>query len=233
MLKLLEGVHRFQQREFGRYREVFRRLSREGQKPHTLFITCADSRVVAELITQSKPGDLFVIKNIGNIVPPADADTGYNSTGAGIEFAVDVLGVTDIVVCGHSQCGAIAALMQRQPAGADMRHLQKWITLAHPVRDTIERNYSHLTAEPERIRAAEEENVLFSIDQLHTYPSVAKKLQEGSLRLHAWFFKIDTAELFGYDPEHRQFQLITHDTAIMTAPGTSAQTPQLPLKLPL
>jgi len=88
MQKLLEGVHRFQQREFGRYREVFRRLSREGQKPHTLFITCADSRVVAELITQSKPGDLFVIKNIGNIVPPAEADTGYNSTGAGIEFAV-------------------------------------------------------------------------------------------------------------------------------------------------
>ena len=74
MQQLLEGVHRFQQREFGRYKEVFRRLSREGQKPHTLFITCADSRVVAELITQSKPGDLFVIKNIGNIVPPADVN---------------------------------------------------------------------------------------------------------------------------------------------------------------
>src|SRR3954470_6414719 len=232
MLKLLEGVHRFQQREFGRYREVFRRLSREGQKPHTLFITCADSRVVAELITQSKPGDLFVIKNVGNIVPPADFDAGFNSTGAGIEFAVETLGVSDIVVCGHSQCGAITALMNPEPA-AGLKHLQKWITIAQPVRETIERNYSHLTTGPERIRAAEEENVLFAIDQLHTYPAVAKKLQEGSLRLHAWFFKIDTAELFGYDPENRQFQLVTHDTAIMTAPNATAQTPQLPLKLPL
>src|SRR3982751_3913509 len=105
MQRLLEGVHRFQKREFGKYKEVFRRLSREGQNPHTLFITCADSRVVAELITQSKPGDLFVIKNIGNIVPPADVYAGWNSTGAGIEFAVDILGVTDVVVCGHSQCG--------------------------------------------------------------------------------------------------------------------------------
>jgi carbonic anhydrase len=231
MLKLLEGVHRFQQREFGRYREVFRRLSREGQKPHTLFITCADSRVVAELITQSKPGDLFVIKNIGNIVPPAEEDTGYNSTGAGIEFAVEVLGVTDIVVCGHSQCGAIAALMHPQLPSGDLKHLQKWITLAQPVRETIERNYRHLTTEAECIRAAEEENVLFSIDQLHAYPAVARKLQEGSLRLHAWFFKIDTAELFGYDPEHRQFQLITTDTVHMPANGAPQPTPQLPLKL--
>src|ERR1051325_3818063 len=107
MQKLLEGVHRFQQREFGRYREVFRRLSREGQKPHTLFITCSDSRVVAELITQSKAGDLFVIKNIGNIAPPAAPEGSWNAAGGGIEFAVDVLGVSDIIVCGHSQCGAI------------------------------------------------------------------------------------------------------------------------------
>src|SRR5687768_6777945 len=134
MLKLLHGVHKFRSAEFGRYKEVFRRLSREGQKPHTLFITCADSRVVAELITQSKPGDLFVIKNVGNIVPPANIDTGFNSTGAGIEFAVESLGVTDIVVCGHSQCGAIAALMEPQQRPKDLKHLSNWISLAQPVR---------------------------------------------------------------------------------------------------
>jgi carbonic anhydrase len=227
MQKLLEGVHRFQQREFGRYKEVFRRLSREGQKPHTLFITCADSRVVAELITQSKPGDLFVIKNIGNIVPPADIDTGFNSTGAGIEFAVENLGVSDVVVCGHSQCGAISALMNPPHVPEDLNHLRNWISLAQPVRETIERNYSHLQSPTERIRAAEEENVLFSIDQLHSYPCVAKKLQEGALRLHAWFFKIDTAELFGYEPEHRQFQLITEGPH---APIPPQSNPQLPLR---
>jgi carbonic anhydrase len=232
MQKLLEGVHRFQQREFGKYKEVFRRLSRDGQKPHTLFITCADSRVVAELITQSKPGDIFVIKNIGNIVPPAADDIGWNSTGAGIEFAVDILGVSDVVVCGHSQCGAISALMKPEAAPEELKLLRKWISLAAPVRETIERNYHHLDSEAARIRAAEEENVLFSIDQLHAYSSVARRLQEGSLRLHAWFFKIDTAELFGYDPENRQFQLITqhHDGSGIQGP-TPPNAPQLPLKL--
>lgn len=229
MQKLFEGVHRFQQREFGKYKEVFRRLSREGQKPHTLFITCADSRVVAELITQSKPGDLFVIKNIGNIVPPADVEFGWNSTGAGIEFAVEVLGVTDVVVCGHSQCGAISALMNSNQVSEELKLLKNWISLARPVRETIERNYNNLQTDAERLRAAEEENVLFSIEQLHAYPCIAKKLQEGSLRLHAWFFKIDTAELFGYDPELRQFNLITESqqTASQT-PGTPNS--QLPLR---
>src|SRR5437764_13347853 len=111
MQTLLEGVHRFREDEFGKFKQMFRRLSRQGQKPHTLFITCADSRVLAELITQSNPGDLFVIKNVGNIVPPADGGGEYNSTAAGIEFAVEILGVSDIVVCGHSHCVAIDALM--------------------------------------------------------------------------------------------------------------------------
>jgi carbonic anhydrase len=208
MQQLLDGVHRFHQQEFGKYRSIFRRLSREGQKPHTLFITCADSRVVAELITQSKPGDLFVIKNIGNIVPPPDPDS-CSSTGAGIEFAVEALGVSDIVVCGHSQCGAIAALMDTNPVPSELKHLRNWISLAEPVRRLIERDYKDLNNPAARIRAAEEENVLFSTEQLKAYPPVAKRLADGSLRLHAWFFKIDTAELFAFDPEHRQFQPIT------------------------
>ena len=91
MQQLLDGVHKFRREEFGRYRELFQRLSREGQNPHTLFITCADSRVLAELITQSKPGDLFVVKNVGNIVPPADTTGSTNSTAAAIEFAIEIL----------------------------------------------------------------------------------------------------------------------------------------------
>src|SRR5207253_4811127 len=107
MQRLIEGVHKFRREEFGRYRELFARLSREGQKPHTLFITCSDSRVLAELITQSKPGDLFVVKNIGNIVPPASVMGSSNSTAAALEFAIETLEISDIVVCGHSDCGAM------------------------------------------------------------------------------------------------------------------------------
>src|SRR5436190_6706411 len=166
MQQLLEGVHRFRGGEFGKYQAMFRRLSRHGQKPHTLFITCADSRVLAELITQSNPGDLFVVKNIGNIVPPPDPAGGCSSTGAAIEFAVGILGVSDIVVCGHSQCGAIAALMQPDDGAARLAHLRNWVSLMRPVRELIERNYNHLKTDEARLRAAEEENVLFSIERL-------------------------------------------------------------------
>ncbi len=205
MQRLIEGVHRFRTEEFGNYQKLFRKLSQEGQSPHTLFITCSDSRVLAELITHSQPGDLFVVKNVGNIVPPASAAGDTNSTAAAIEFAVENLRVSDIVVCGHSQCGAIAALLDPQPVSDLTPHLRDWLKLAAPVRETLTKNYAHLTEAGARQNAAAEENVLFALDNLHSYPCVQERLMDGSLRLHGWFFKIATAELFAYDPEARQF----------------------------
>ncbi|MEW6157710.1 MAG: carbonic anhydrase [Verrucomicrobiota bacterium] len=204
MQRLIDGVHRFRTEEFGRYRALFRRLSREGQKPHTLFITCSDSRVLAELITQSQPGDLFVVKNVGNIVPPANVTGATNSTAAAIEFSVQVLRVNDIVVCGHSQCGAMEAVLRGFNADS-APNLGRWLELAEPVRRLVEKDYGHLKTDAERLRALEEENVLFSLENLHTYPSVRERLADGSLHLHGWFFKIATAELFAYDPETKQF----------------------------
>lgn len=205
MQRLIEGVHKFRTEEFGRYKRLFKRLSRDGQKPHTLFITCSDSRVLAELITQSQPGDLFVVKNVGNIVPPVTVVGETNSTAAAVEFAVDVLQVSDIVVCGHSQCGAMHALLNDPPRGENLSHLQQWLEVAAPVRDVIERQYTHLTDPVLREAAAAEENVLFALENLSTYPSVLARLGSGELRLHAWFFKIDTADLFAYDPDAKQF----------------------------
>src|SRR5664279_6468588 len=127
MQRLIEGVHRFHKEEFGRYSALFRKLSKEGQNPHTLFITCSDSRVLAELITQSKPGDLFVVKNVGNIVPPANVRGDTNSTAAAIEFAVETLRVSDIVICGHSQCGAISALLSEKTVSPNTPHLRNWL----------------------------------------------------------------------------------------------------------
>lgn len=208
MQRLIEGVHKFRKDEFGNYRKLFRKLSQQGQNPHTLFITCSDSRVLAELITQSKPGDLFVVKNVGNIVPPASAVGSTNSTAAAIEFAVEVLRVSDIVICGHSQCGAISALLGQSPVGETMPHLREWLEVAAPVREVVERQYRHLEAGEARSNAAAEENVLFALDNLRSYQCVQERLADESLRLHGWFFKIATAELFAYDPESRQFQPI-------------------------
>jgi carbonic anhydrase len=205
MQRLIEGVHKFRSGEFGNYRKLFRKLSQEGQNPHTLFITCSDSRVLAELITQSQPGDLFVVKNIGNIVPTAAARGDTNSTAAAIEFAVENLHVSDIVICGHSQCGAMAALLAEQPANPATPHLHDWLKLAAPVRDTLKKNYGHLNDTRARETAAAQENVLFGLDNLHSYSCVQERLMNGALRLHGWFFKIATAELFAYDPETRQF----------------------------
>ena len=144
MQRLIEGVHKFQHDEFGNYRKLFRKLSQEGQNPHTLFITCSDSRVLAELITQSKPGDLFVVKNVGNIVPPANVRGDTNSTAAAIEFAVETLRVSDIVICGHSQCGAITAMLGKKPVSNSMPHLRDWLNLAAPVLETLKKDYAHL-----------------------------------------------------------------------------------------
>ena len=213
MQKLIAGVHKFQAQEFGRYRELFRKLSREGQNPHTLFITCSDSRVLAELITQSQPGDLFVVKNVGNIVPPASVTGSTNSTAAAIEFAVEVLQVADIVVCGHSQCGAMDALMKPGPPPASMPNLDEWLRVAQPVRQIIQRQYQHLTHDTERATAAAEENVLFALENLHSYPAVQRRLADGSLHLHGWFFKIASAELFAFDPELNQFVPLVREPA--------------------
>lgn len=208
MEKLIAGIHKFQQDELGRYQELFHRLSREGQNPHTLFITCSDSRVLAELITQSQPGDLFVVKNVGNIVPPANVSGSTNSTAAAIEFAVQTLGVSDVVVCGHSLCGAMAALLGGLPEKESMPHLREWLEIASPVRKLIDRDYRHLSDPEARMTAAGEENVLFALENLHTYPIVTSRLAAGTLRLHGWFFKIATAEMFAYDPLSQQFQAI-------------------------
>jgi len=205
MQKLIEGARKFRAGEFGRYSELFHKLSRDGQNPHTLFITCSDSRVLAELITQSKPGDLFVVKNVGNIVPRADVTGSTNSTAAAIEFAVAELKVRDIVVCGHSQCGAMDALLQPRPASPILPHLEEWLRIADPVKKIVLNEYRHLTTDAERSTAAAEENVLFALENLHSYPVVQQRLVSGALFLHGWFFKIATAELFAYDPEANQF----------------------------
>jgi carbonic anhydrase len=205
MKDLIKGVHRFRNDEFGNYRSLFQRLSKQGQNPHTLFITCSDSRVLAELITQSKPGDLFVVKNIGNIVPPSGVTGSTNSTAAAIEFAVENLRVSDVVICGHSQCGAMTALMSESPVNDRMPHLREWLTLANPVREIMRTQYTHIEDAQHRVDLAAGENVLFALENLQSYYCVQDRLADGTLRLHGWFFEIATAQLLAYDPDTRQF----------------------------
>ncbi|MCU0772277.1 MAG: carbonic anhydrase [Verrucomicrobia bacterium] len=207
MHRLIQGVHQFQTHEFRSYSSLFRRLAREGQNPHTLFITCADSRVLAELITGSRPGDLFVVKNVGNIVPPASV-AGPNSTAAAVEFAIDSLGVSDIVLCGHTQCGAVSALVGGIPHADHQPHLAEWLEQLRTVYDAVVRNYPDLVDPSDLETVMAEENVLFGLENLKTYGAVRRALDGQRVRLHGWMFKIRTAKLFAYNPESGQFEPI-------------------------
>ena len=200
MQKLLTGIHAFQANLFSRQREFFERLA-DGQSPESLFITCSDSRINPNLITQTEPGDLFILRNAGNIVPPYGAANG--GEGATIEFAVSHLGVRDLIICGHSHCGAVKGLLNPSSV-EDMPAVASWLKHAEATRRIISENYADREG-PQLLTTAIEENVLVQLENLRTHPAVAAKLAAGKLKLHGWVYKIETGEVFAFDPEQGQF----------------------------
>lgn len=204
MQKLIAGLHRFQSEVFASQRALFDRLA-VGQNPEALFITCSDSRISPNLITQTNPGDLFILRNAGNIVPPYT----HNSAGeaATIEYAVVALNVRDIIVCGHTKCGAVQGLLNPEALKA-MPAVERWLQHAESTARIIQENYAHLEGEP-RVVAAVEENVLVQLENLKTHPSVAARIAAGKLNLHAWVYKIETGQVFYFNHEEHEFQLLT------------------------
>lgn len=194
--QLLEGLRRFQREIFPAYRTEFQRLVAEGQKPGTLFLGCADSRVVPGLLTDTGPGELFVLRNVGNLVPPFEPDFGYHGTSAGIEFATLALGVRDIVVCGHSDCGAIRALYQ--PPDASTPHINAWLELARPAK--VDEPPS-----PAVLHRTEQRSVAVQLGRLLGYPMVRERLERGELFLHGWYYDIAGGTVLTLDLEAGRF----------------------------
>ncbi len=202
MQKLVAGVHSFQKEYFSSNRELFEQLCEKGQSPETLFITCSDSRVDPTLITQSRPGELFELQNAGNIVPPYGA--GGIGAAATIEYAVAVLKVKHIVVCGHSHCGAMGGLLNPDSL-TELPAVQGWLHHAESTRRIIRENYKHITEAEKLLTATVEENVLVQLEHLRTHPSVAAALARKELHLHGWVYKFESGEVFAYDVERGQF----------------------------
>lgn len=198
--KLVAGIHHFKHEVFRQQVDFFERLAK-GQEPQTLFITCSDSRIDPNLITHTVPGDLFVLRNAGNLVPAFGATSGGEV--ATIEFAVMGLGVSDIVVCGHSHCGAMKGLLHPEYV-AEMPAVADWLRHAEATRRIIRAKYSQLAGEA-LLDAAIEENVLMQIENLQTHPAVAVALAEGKLKLHAWVYEIAAGEVFAFDDDAQQF----------------------------
>ena len=204
MEKLINGIHRFQADVFAPNRAFFRKLA-DGQSPQTMFITCSDSRMVPDLICQSDTGDLFVLRNAGNIVPPY-APGAPSGEAATIEYAIRGLGVRDVIICGHTRCGAMQAVAEPQCTVA-MPRVRQWLEHAQASQEIVCTCYSNLTGEA-RAKVLVQENVLTQLEHLRTHPAVAAALASGELKLHAWVYKMETGEVFAYHPENGQFALL-------------------------
>jgi carbonic anhydrase len=208
MEKLISGIHQFRKQYWSDNWDLFQRLAEHGQSPEALFITCCDSRVVPTVITHGQPGDLFIYRNIGNFVPPySDGPLDRTGVGAAIEYAVDHLRVRDIIVCGHSDCGAMKALYKDRKAFAETPHLTEWLMHGDRTLTVVADNYPGKSKE-ERLAITAGENVLVQMENLRTYPVVQRAAREGRLFVHAWYFDIGEGKVYGYSPEKGQYEAI-------------------------
>ncbi|WP_421654735.1 carbonic anhydrase [Leptothermofonsia sp. ETS-13] len=201
MKKLIKGLREFKASYVATHRDLLEQLS-HGQKPRVLFITCSDSRIVPNLITQTDLGELFVIRNAGNIIPPYGAANG--GEGASVEYAIHALGIDQIVVCGHSHCGAMKGLLQLNKLQEEMPLVYDWLKHAEATRRLVKENYASYSGE-ELLEIAIAENVLTQIENLKTYPVIHSKLYQGKLRIYAWIYHIETGEVLAYDPETHSY----------------------------
>ncbi|MGA7120806.1 MAG: carbonic anhydrase [Polyangiaceae bacterium] len=202
MQKLEAGIHHFQSNYFATNRGLFERLAERGQRPETLFITCCDSRVVPNLITTTAPGELFIVRNVGNVVPSMGRGMA-GGVSAAIEYAVEVLGVGHVIVCGHTHCGAIEAILHPERV-AHLRFVSRWLAESARIPTLIEERYGHLEGEA-RLTAAVQENTLIQLENLRSFDFVARRLEAGTLKMSGWVFKIATGQVFDYDPISQQF----------------------------
>jgi carbonic anhydrase len=198
MIHLLPGLRKFSHDVFPVQQTLFERLS-QGQHPHTLMITCSDSRIDPNLVTQTQPGELFIVRNAGNIVPPYGASGGGEE--AAIEFAIEGLQVSNIVICGHSKCGAMAAL--KNPGNlSNMPSVERWLKYAQATKRRLE---SVDGTEHPSLEKVVEENVIVQADNLRTHPAVSAALRQGRVRIFAWVYHFESGAVTVYDPSSSRF----------------------------
>jgi len=199
---IIQGLGDFHSNYFSAHREMFEQLS-HGQHPEVLFITCSDSRIDPCLITQAPPGKLFVVRNIGNVIPAYGA--AHYSEGAAIEYAIHTLGIKDIIICGHTHCGAMKGLLQLGSLATEMPLVYDWLRHnAESTRRLVLENYQDCDSE-KLLKIAIEQNVLTQIENLETYPVVRSKIHGRKLNIHAWIYEIESGAVFAYNAGSRNF----------------------------
>jgi carbonic anhydrase len=203
--RLLDGVIKFKDDYFEEHKDIFEKLS-NSQQPHTLYIGCSDSRIVPDIITQTMPGEIFVVRNIANMVPPYNENNySFRCTASSIEYALEVLHVKNIVICGHSNCGGCAALYYPPEKLDKLPNVQEWLKLGENIKNRV--LAKNLTSK-ERAFQTEQLNVVQQLKNILSYPFVKEKVQKGEIELHGWYYVIETADVFNYNFEKKEFELI-------------------------
>lgn len=210
--RFIGGFRRFQHKYFGKHQNLFDQL-KQGQSPKTLLIGCSDSRVDPALLMDCNPGDIFVVRNVANLVPPFENDNAKHGVSAAIEFSVCDLEVSQIIVLGHSSCGGIAALMDGHPSKTEADFVGKWMQIAESARLQVQ---SELPGLPlmERVRACEMASIIVSLDNLMSFPFIAERVESGKLALIGWYFDMQKGALYDFDQESNAFKSLV--TAIRT-----------------
>jgi len=201
---LIEGFQRFRERHFAEDSVQFQNLVQFGQTPKALVVACCDLRVDPALVLDCAPGDLFVVRNVANLVPPAENQGHYHGTSAALEFGVKDLAVRHIIVLGHAQCGGIHALLEGS-VDKEESFIAEWMGIADAAREQVEREHANASSEV-RHRACEQQAILVSLDNLRTFSWVRERVEQGKLTLHGWYFDIERGELLGYDATTGKFE---------------------------
>ena len=201
MEKLVDGIHKYKKERFSQHQQLFESLVK-GQNPRALVITCSDSRIDPSDVTQTEPGEIFIQRTAGNIVPPYGSVRGGEA--ATIEYAVCALKVKHVSICGHSHCGAMLGLLHPE-AVESMPAVKHYLEFAEGTRRILDENYPHVTEAEKRLNLAIEENVLLQLDNLRTHPSVAAAIGRGELGIHGWIYKFETGDVLAFNPIKEQF----------------------------
>ena len=221
----LSGFQRFREKYFEGEASLFSRL-RHGQNPRTLVIACCDSRVDPVLLTGADPGDIFVVRNVANLVPPYRNGAEMPGIRADIEFAIKGLNVEHIIIVGHRSCGGIQALMDGEGITTHQyEFIGNWVSIARPARERVLRELPNASPEVQA-RACEQAAIELSLENLVTFPWIRERVESGALTLHGWYFDIERGELLGFSPETGKF------TAFPSSASSSALAPQTPPQVP-
>jgi carbonic anhydrase len=206
--KLIDGFKRFQQQYFGDDRRLYDSMI-SGQPAKTMMIACCDSRVDPAIVTDCDPGDLFIVRNVANLVPPSELDGNHHGTSAALEFATTGLDVENIIIMGHANCGGIKALWDDDGTGEmQSEFIHHWVSIAKPAKDWVLNKLSSSSSE-EKIKACEQRAILESLANLMTFSCIREKVEQGTLSLHGWYFDIPTGKLLFFNSQTGAFESVS------------------------